>query len=154
MINKPVLKTDAQYLLNNIYDDINDLKSSVLDTDTIERLVTLADTGLTKDDVTNVQNNLHVECGYSEMPAKYLGTSVTFTFKKPFKTNKYAALAYFSCEDPIALWSGVIYTQHGSGGVSFLTTTSATMLMRLSGSMTCNSESLLRCSGICLTTDD
>lgn len=59
MTDKPITKSDVQYLLNNIYDDINALRSTVLDSDTINRLVTLADTAVTKDDVvTSTQNGV------------------------------------------------------------------------------------------------
>lgn len=57
--NKPIVKADVQYLLNNIYDDINELQSSVLDSNTINRLVTLADTAVTRSDVvTSTQNGV------------------------------------------------------------------------------------------------
>lgn len=89
MTNRPMLKDNIQYLINNIYDDINNLKSSVLDSDTIDRLVALADNALTKDDVTNVQNKVHVESFAYKVSTKYIqkDAQIGFTFIKPMKSN-------------------------------------------------------------------
>lgn len=57
MTDKPITKSDAQYLLNNIYDDIKALQSTVLDSNTINRLVTLADTAVTGTDVVTSTKN-------------------------------------------------------------------------------------------------
>lgn len=103
MTDKPIVKPDVQYLLNNIYDDIKALQSSVLDQNTINRLVTLADTAVTRNDiVTSTQNGVctpemlnkinsmamfpfkHVQCFSFYLPSGTTYLDIDKAFTKPF----------------------------------------------------------------------